>query len=66
MKKCNYLKTGKVIVMSSDDYRQEYKTDCGIKHVNLMERVWNGIEYVIEKPNGNCVYCKSEIAVIED
>ena len=66
MEKCNYVKTGEAIVMRSDDVRQEYKTDCGIRHTNLLERVWNGIEYIREMPKGKCIYCKSEINVIED
>tara|TARA_R110000796_G_scaffold58413_8_gene134986 strand:+ start:1720 stop:1941 length:222 start_codon:yes stop_codon:yes gene_type:complete len=62
MKKCNYVKTGEAIIMASYDVRQEYKTDCGIRHVNMQERVWNGIEPIRIKPKGNCIYCKKEIA----
>jgi len=66
MKKCNYVKKGEAIIMASYDVRQEYTTDCGIRHVNLEERVWNGIEPIRIKPKGNCIYCKKEIEVIED
>jgi len=66
MEKCNYNKIGEAIYKASYDVRQEYKTDCGISHVNMRERVWNGTEPIRIKPNGKCIYCKKEIAVIED
>ena len=61
--KCNYKKVGEPIFKATYDVRQEYKTDCGIRHVNLQERVWNGKKAISIKPNGNCIYCKKEIKI---
>jgi hypothetical protein len=66
MEKCNYNKTGEAIYKSTYDVRQEYRTDCGIRHLNLQERFWNGTEAVRIKPKGRCMYCTKEIAVIEN
>lgn len=65
MENCNYNKTGEAKHMATYDVRQEYKTDCGIRHVNLQEHVWNGIEGIRIKPNGSCIYCKKPIEVVE-
>lgn len=58
---CNYEKVGEPIYKSSYDVRQEYKTDCGIRHVNLLERVFDGVKPIRVKPNGKCIYCSNLI-----
>jgi hypothetical protein len=57
---CTYTKVGYV----KDQYpRFEYKTDCGLRYIQLEHEQWDGKRTVIVDPSGKCMKCQREIKI---